>query len=403
MGRPRDHERITRIRAALREKALDALVCALPHNVLLLSGYWPVVGLSLAVVTREGQVVVIAPEDEKEFALHGWGDEIRTFAAASLDHLATGVERASKPLAQVARDLRLGPGTAVGYESDETSVPAPYVAMHLYGPANADLLKRAMPGAILHPSSDLLKQLRSVLTAGEVDRLRTACRIGERAFTQGTAAIHSGAAEPEVANAVRSALSLHGKRVEGVDRADGSAWCMSGPNSAEAYKAFAHTRSRSIEAGDLVMIHCNSFADGYWTDITRTFSLGQPDKRQRAMHNAVFEARKAALNAIRPGARGSEVDHAARQVMEAHGFGKDFKHPLGHGVGFAAISHDAKPRLHPASPDVLEPGMVFNVEPAAYLEGYGGVRHCDVVTVTEHGSEVLTPFQASLDELVLSA
>jgi Xaa-Pro aminopeptidase len=86
-------------------------------------------------------------------------------------------------------------------------------------------------------------------------------------------------------------------------------------------------------------------------------------------------------------------------VLAERGFGPQFKHGTGHGVGFAAIDHNARPRIHPASDDVLEVGMVFNVEPAVYVEGWGGLRHCDLVAVTGEGAELLTPFQASLEEL----
>ncbi|HJT79488.1 MAG TPA: M24 family metallopeptidase, partial [Gemmataceae bacterium] len=96
---------------------------------------------------------------------------------------------------------------------------------------------------------------------------------------------------------------------------------------------------------------------------------------------------------------GRDVDGAARGVLRQRGYGDLFKHGTGHGVGFAAINHNARPRIHPASDDVLEAGMVFNVEPAVYVEGYGGIRHCDVVAATDTGAEVLTPFQASLMSL----
>jgi Xaa-Pro dipeptidase len=95
------------------------------------------------------------------------------------------------------------------------------------------------------------------------------------------------------------------------------------------------------------------------------------------------------------------VDGAARAAIEERGFGEGFKHPTGHGVGFAAIDHNAIPRIHPQSGDRLEPGMVFNVEPAIYIEGLGGLRHCDMVAVTENGMELLTPFHATLAELAL--
>jgi Xaa-Pro aminopeptidase len=113
----------------------------------------------------------------------------------------------------------------------------------------------------------------------------------------------------------------------------------------------------------------------------------------------VFAARAAALSAIRPGATGAEVDRAARSVLAERGYGPEFKHPTGHGVGFAAIDHNARPRLHPKSPDVLEPGMVFNVEPGLYFED-GGMRHCDMVAVTDNGAELLTPFLCDIEELI---
>jgi Xaa-Pro aminopeptidase len=110
------------------------------------------------------------------------------------------------------------------------------------------------------------------------------------------------------------------------------------------------------------------------------------------------------LEVIRPGVRGRDVDAAARGVLRRHGFDDHaFKHPTGHGVGFAAIDHNARPRLHPASDDVLTVGSVFNVEPAIYRDGIDGMRHCDVVAVNERGATVLTPFQCDLDDLVLRA
>jgi Xaa-Pro dipeptidase len=177
---------------------------------------------------------------------------------------------------------------------------------------------------------------------------------------------------------------------------------MSGPNSAEAYAAYQRSRAREIQCGDLVLIHCNSYLNGYWTDITRTFCLGPVDERKQRMYEAIFAAREAALGAIRPGVKAADVDRAARVVIGDYGFAKAFKHGLGHGVGFAAINHNAIPRLHPASEDILQPGMIFNIEPAVYFNGFGGIRHCDMVLLTEHGPEVLTPFQSTLESLTVT-
>jgi Xaa-Pro aminopeptidase len=97
--------------------------------------------------------------------------------------------------------------------------------------------------------------------------------------------------------------------------------------------------------------------------------------------------------------KAAEVDRAARDVLHERGFGEYFTHGLGHNVGFSTISAEFPLRIHPASPDRLEVGMTFNVEPAIYIKGYGGIRHCDVVTVHEDGAEVLTPFLARIEHL----
>jgi Xaa-Pro aminopeptidase len=110
------------------------------------------------------------------------------------------------------------------------------------------------------------------------------------------------------------------------------------------------------------------------------------------MRAAIDEARQAAMQTIRPGVKACDVDQAARSVMHSRGFGEAFKHATGHGVGFAAANPNGLPRIHSLSPDVLEAGMTFNVEPAAYFDDYGGMRHCDLVAVNADGVDTLTKF-----------
>lgn len=397
----RDDERINRISSALEKAGVDALVCSLPMNVLLLAGYWPVVGTSLALCTRKGRVTLLVPEDEKELARKGWADEVHTFSPGSLREIKSIVECVREPLSDWARDLEVGRGRIIGFEDDSVTEPVSYAAMHLYGASLRQLISQAMSFCALAPAGELLVRLRSVLTPSEVGCVRIACRVAAEAFAHGAKQAHAGLCETEVAALFRAPLGIRGTGFEGVERADGFTFCMSGPNSFEASAAYQRSRARKLRAGDLALVHCNSYADGYWTDITRTFCVGQPSQRQRAMYEAVFAARAEALRAIRPGVRAAEVDAAARALLDERGFGFEFKHGLGHGVGFSAINHNAPPRLHPASEDVLEVGMVFNVEPAIYIEGYGGMRHCDVVTVTESGAEVLTPFQSDGEALII--
>ncbi len=398
----RDRERVERIQQALTESALDAVVCALPAYVLLLSGYWPVVGTSLCVATRDGHRVLLAPEDEQDLARHGQADDVRLYKPSSLERIQSVGEAAAPELRKILRDLKLN-CARVGYELGAASEPASYSAMHLFGGSIVHLLREAAPANALAPADAMLARLAAVKTQYEVDRIRTACQIAAEGFSRGRAGLRPDMEETAAAEIFRAAMSVEGAAHRDVRREVAFAWCMSGENSALASGAYARSRDRRIGRHELVLVHCNSSADGYWTDITRTYVLGTAQDRQIGLYEAVFAARASALAAIRPGARACEVDRAARDVFRSRGLADAFRHSTGHGVGFASISANALPRIHPKSEELLETGMVFNIEPAAYLEGYGGLRHCDMVAVTDNGVEVLTPFQTSREELLVQS
>ncbi len=394
----RDNERVELIRRAFEEAGLDAVVCTLPMNVLLLSGYWPVVGTSLVIATHDGRIIVIAPKGEEEIARNGWADELHTFQPGSLEKTTDSIESIHDPLANAVKTLGIEHGR-IGYEDGPISEPASYAAMNLYG--MTIVKSELLSSATLVPVGEVLAYLRSVKTQHEISRIRIGCRIAERAFLEGANQIRAGLKETDVAAKFRTPLTTFGTGYEGVNRADGFMFYMSGANSAEAHGAYARSRSREIGRNEFILVHCNSYADGFWTDITRTYCIGELDKQKRRMYDAIFDARRAAIESIHPGIRASDVDRAAREVLRAHGFEREFKHPTGHGVGFAVISHNAMPRIHPMSNDLLEVGMVFNIEPAIYIDGYGGLRHCDMVSVGETVTEVLTPFQLSIEDLII--
>jgi Xaa-Pro dipeptidase len=395
------NERVALLRRELEESGLEALVCGLPTNVLLLTGYWPVLGTAVAMVNRTGRVGLVAPADERDLAERGWADELHLLGPGSLSDPRDALGLLRGPLAQCLRGLELGSGT-IGIETGPVTEPAPYVAFNLYGESLHDALRRALPAASFDPAGERLARLRAVLTPDERGRIRLACRVAGEAFAEGAARLRAGMTEAEVARGFRGQLATRGAAAPGVQRADGFVFCMSGLNSARAYGSHARSTARAVRRGDLVLVHCNSYVDGYWTDITRTYCLGSPPARLRELYDAVLGARAAALAVAGPGVEAQAVDQAARDVLAAKGLGAAFKHPAGHGVGFAAIDHNARPRLRPGSPDVLLPGMVCNIEPAVYLDDAGGLRHCDMVAVTDGGVELLTPFQATLDELTVS-
>jgi Xaa-Pro aminopeptidase len=396
----RDRERISRIQDVLRRERMDALVVSLPRHVLMLTGYYPVVGTSIAICTREGEVGVVAPEDEKSFAQQGWADSVEYFHPASLDNLQGVTASAISALKSVASEMQIAAGV-LAIESGPSSEPASYSAMNLYGAELHCIVADAFPHARLVAAKELLSQLAAVKTPAELSRIRLACSVAASGFEAGRAGIAPGISEIELASYFTGQFASAAASAA-LDRQHAFLYSMSGPNSARAYYAYAHSRSRKLGRNDSVLVHCNSQVGGYWTDITRTYFLGQPSADDQGIGQVVLEARDAALAAIKPGVKANEVDRAARSVIEKHGFGDGFKHATGHGVGFGAIEAHALPRIHPKSDDVLEPGMVFNIEPAIYRDGINGVRQCEMVAVTSSGAELLTPFQSGTEALQIT-
>jgi Xaa-Pro aminopeptidase len=386
---------VDRIRTALDESDLDGLVCTLNSNVLMLSGYWPVIGSSFAVFTRGGAVGVLAPQDEADLAANSWADIIHSFEPVSLEKTTTVLDAVKAPLSKLGRAVGLR-RAKIGYEGSSFD-PSTYASNYVYGSAVPSLLTCLFPESTLVDATEQLAGLRAVLTSRELEHVRKACSTARDAFLRVRPAIQPGMREFEIASLLRS--QLH----DGENpRSDGYGYCMSGPNSSRAYAAFQQSGSRAIQNGDWVLLHCNSVSSGFWTDITRTFTVATPSLEQRAMMEAVLEASRNAISVVKPGVPASLVDAAARNTLRRHGFGREFKHATGHGVGFASISHAARPLIHPLSEETLEPGMVFNVEPAVYIEGQMGLRHCDMVAVTANGVELLTPFQNQPEELRLA-
>jgi Xaa-Pro dipeptidase len=396
-----DKERVDAIEDAMRAADLDVLVCVLPANVLLLSGYWPVVGASVALATRGRNLALVVPADERELAAGCRADEITTFESGSLGDLRRTEDALRCQLARVAPRLLAGRGR-VGFEDGGFYEPASYSAAYRFGPGLRDFLSEILPAAELCPANVTLTQLRTIKTPTEVERIRTSCRLAGLAFQAGAGRLRPGMRENEAAAAFSASLAGAAGELADEERVSGFFYCMSGPNAALACRDYARSRGRRLGVAEPILVHCNSCTNGYWTDISRSFFLGKPGNRLEQAFEAVFAARAAALDTIRPGVSAAAVDRAARQVLEDRGFGPAFKHPTGHGVGFGAIDHAAPPQIHPCSTESLAPGVVFNVEPAVYLDGIGGVRQCDMVAVTATGFELLTDFQSEPAELIVA-
>jgi Xaa-Pro aminopeptidase len=229
----------------------------------------------------------------------------------------------------------------------------------------------------------VIEQLRLVKDPSEVATLREAAarlaQVAETAFRS----IRAGVTERDIAAAIETAA-----RTAGYERLAFDTIVASGPNA-----ALPHYRAgtRILSPGDLVVLDFGGVLDGYCSDLTRTVSVGTPTDDALRLHTAVRDAQRRAIEAVKPGVPAASVDAAARSLLESRGLGEAFGHGTGHGLGLDIHEEPriGPPRSHSASVQ-LEPGMVFTIEPGAYLPGLGGVRIEDDVLVTEDGCEVLT-------------
>ena len=240
-------------------------------------------------------------------------------------------------------------------------------------------------GIDLVPTYGAVEELRAVKDDGELEALRRASEITSEAFDQFAEEDFIGRTERELAWRMEQL-----QREIGGEAMSFSAVVAAGPNSARPHTT---PGDREVQAGETVLVDTGCIVDGYCSDCTRTFATGSlPDELHRA-YEVCLDAQLKGLEAVRPGASGPGVDAAARDRIEAAGFGDAFGHGLGHGVGL--LVHES-PRLARESRDTLEERMVVTVEPGIYLSGLGGIRIEDLVVVRDGEPEVLTSFTKDL-------
>jgi Xaa-Pro dipeptidase len=388
-----DAIRIERARAALSQAGLAALVCRLPENVLLLSGYWPMNGFALLVFPADGEPVLLAPEAEAQLAAESWVSDVRTYSWGLVDSGDPFVTL-GRLMHQVAEDLDLR-GKPIGYEGSFEFVAAPYVCAEpgVVAGVTQGLLRETL-GQHLVDATTLIHRLRVHKTPREIEKLRLTNEIacmGLHAFFEHAVA---GCSEIQVATAVETAIAIGGTDYRGVRATRGFAWVLSGPNTAVSYRPHLRSSSRRIAKGDLVVLELATVADGWWSDLTRTRAAGQAQPQDLERWQAVVEAQQADIAAMRPGTPANRVDQVGRDLLTARGLGPYFIHHTGHGVGLRY--HEPEPFLHPSVTAPLEAGMVTSVEPGVYSPDWGGMRCEDNVLVTLEGAQVLSEYPRRL-------
>jgi Xaa-Pro dipeptidase len=382
--------RTEQIRSFLERHDLRAWIAWRPDELLMLSRYFPFWGASLLICFADAEPILFVPQIEPRDHIpaglrvqeYPWGDLKCTDpysvlvsavgaelvkAGANSEHvgMSFSVARTSLPI-QAAEQIPIPEGFAGQLSALSAKPDARHQA------AFADLYLRKTPE--------------------EIDAIRRANRVanvGLQAFFDN---LQPGISETEVAAAAESAIYRQ-IGIDGIFHSRGWAMVQAGPNSALAGQ-FNRSTARRLENGDLVLIELATCVNGYWSDLTRTASVGSAKPEVEQILDVATKAQQAAVDGIRPGVTANHIDALARDIIAAQGLSSFFTHHTGHHVGFRY--HDPGFLILPGESSKLEPGMVLTIEPGVYVpERGGGARIEDNVLVTESGHEILSRIEGS--------
>jgi len=351
--------RVDRCRGLLAPHQLDALLIHKPENRTYLTGFTGSAGVAL--VTAQDALLLVDFRYIEQAAAEAPAWEVVKVARQATDAVV-----------EIARtkDLR-----RIGFESEGLTYKQ-----------HGELAKALDPRELV--AVDGLDRLRWVKDAGELAQIRKAAAIADAAFAHVRNLLRPGVRERDVALELEFFM-----RRQGADKEAFETIVASGVRS-----SLPHGRAsdKVLGPGEFVTLDFGAVVAGYHSDCTRTVVLGAASARQREIYNLVLTAQQRALAGLRPGLGTKDADALARQVITDAGYGDQFGHGLGHGVGLAI--HEG-PALSPREDATLEAGMVVTVEPGVYLPGWGGVRIEDLAVITPDGCEVLTTTPKHLMEL----
>lgn len=347
--------RIQKLRQKLPQLEVDAILISQPEDRFYLSGFETSFGFLL--ITPQEAILATDFRYVEEAKQHAPDYNIFQITNGNKDWLP-----------QLLNELNI---KRLGFQSEA-------LTFNTYQQLS-DILKNMLPQSKFVPLDRPVESLRAIKEPDEIELITRAAEIGDRAMEYAGSIVYKGLTEKEVAWEIEKFM-----RETGSEQLPFTVIVASGPNSPFPH---AKTSSRIIEIGEPVIIDIGARVSGYSSDLTRTFFEGNKSNTFAKIYGIVLEAQLASLDAIKTGMTGGEADGIGRKVIEQAGYGKDFGHAIGHGVGLAV--HEF-PRLGPNSTDILNDGMVFTVEPGIYLTGWGGVRIEDLVTLENGKIKVLS-------------
>jgi len=384
-----DRVKINRVREAMRKEGLVVLVLRLPENVTYLSGAWCGRGLTYLIFPVEKNPVLIHPAGEP--LPPTWVKDVKFYKWETYEHLGASIEVGTECVRNALSEMNIRSGS-IGLELGwELVVGSPLrYEMNVVSERTVNMLRQKLPLFTIRDASRLLITARSIKTDLEVQSLRKVNRIAQTGLMTFHDNLRPGLTEVELSTEIEHQIVREGILKQKANRVVACAFLASGRDTAVAYKYLPGRGRRKLRPSDLVMLELDVVADGYSSDTTRTFVVGKPNRKQRAVFEAVLEAEMTAVSTIKPGINASEVARSSIEVIRRHGLSNYLVHRLGHGIGVGI--HEPIPALHVESKDILQPGMVHSVEPAIYVPRVGGVRIEDDILDTEKGAEYLSDY-----------
>ena len=345
--------RCRKIQQWLASQKLDAMLISTPINVRYLSGFTG--GDSTLMIHRDG--VTLISDGRFTLQIEEECSELENV------HIRSVNETMPAAVSKVFGKMKAG---RLGIEAESLTV------------AENERLVSTLPKTKIVPTRNIVETFRQIKDRSEVDAIRGAVDAAAKAFEDVRNGLCLDQTEIDIRNEIEYRMRFHGAEEKSF-----STIVAAGPRAALPH---AVPSSQSISGHSMLLIDWGAVVNGYMSDLTRVLVL-TPTKKLRVVYETVLKAQLAAIDAIKPGKTGEEIDAVARSVIKDAGFGKHFNHGLGHSVGME-IHED--PRFKTGYHSVLKPGMVLTVEPGIYLKGWGGVRIEDDVLVTKMGCEVLS-------------
>lgn len=357
------NERINKLYSLMESEALDVIFITLPKLVYYFTGFYS--------DPHERFMALVCPKGEEPFLVVPLLDQEKAARVSSVGRIVAHRDT-DNPYELVKRHL---PGgiARMGIQAEHMNVKRYEAVMEATGAGQAVAI------------DDAIAQFRVIKSGPEIAAIERAIHCIEEAVRGTVALVKPGMTELELV----AELEYRMKRL-GAEGPSFDTMVLTGEKSGLPHGVPGADR---VKEGDLLLIDAGVFVDGYASDLTRTFAVGDIGDKLKQIYAAVLDANEAMIQAVRPGVTFGSLDHAARSVIAGRGYGEAFITRAGHGFGLEIHEY---PSIHGLNEDLLREGMVFTAEPGIYIPGLGGVRIEDNVLVTADGARVLTSYPKQL-------